>query len=76
MKLTSLEAEFIAEMAQEPGSDNEWANFDPPFVRKAYDRFVRKGWLEYKDEDRDRSFRWTASGLDALSKMSGDTSHE
>jgi len=71
MKLTELEKEFIAEMALEPGSDNEWANFDPPFLRKAYDRFVRKGWLEYKGDGQDREFRWTPAGRNALDKERG-----
>lgn len=68
MKLTSFEAEFIAEMEVEPGGPNEWAHFDPPFQRKAYDRFVRKGWLEYRGDCRDREFRWTSSGRAALEK--------
>lgn len=72
MKLTSIEAEFIAEMAIEPGSDNEWAHFDPPFIRKAYDKFVRKGWLVYQGAGRDREFRWTPDGRDALAKESGE----
>lgn len=71
MKLTDLEEEFIAEMAAEPGSYNEWANFDPPFVRKAYDRFVRKGWLEYRGDGQNRDFRWTAAGRNALDKERG-----
>lgn len=66
MKLTDLEKEFILEMAQEPGSDNEWGHFDPPFARKAYDRFIRKGWLEYKGVGRDRGFKWTDAGRKAL----------
>lgn len=66
MKLTEAEGEFIAEMAVEPGSPNEWAHFDPPFLRKFYDRFVRKGWLEYQGEGRDRQFRWTPAGRAAL----------
>lgn len=72
MKLTNLESEFIAEMAVEPGSDNEWAHFDPPFIRKSYDRFVRKGWLEYECDGIDRRFRWTLAGRDALAKESGE----
>ncbi|MCD1264009.1 hypothetical protein B5M44_04435 [Shinella sumterensis] len=71
MKLNSLEEEFIAEMAAEPGSDNEWAHFDPPFVRKAYDRFVRNGWLEYRGDGHDRGFRWTPAGRNALDKERG-----
>lgn len=68
MKLNELEAEFIAEMRAEPGSDNEWAHFDPTFFRRAYDRFVRRGWLEYKGDGPDREFRWTAAGRAALEK--------
>lgn len=66
MKLTEIEREFIAEMAAEPGSDNEWANFDPPFLRKSYDRFIRKGWLEYQGDGQARQFRWTEAGRKAL----------
>ena len=66
MKMTSDEGEFIAEMRAEPGSFDEWAHFDPPFQRKAYDRFVRKGWLEYKGDGRDREFRWSPAGRKAL----------
>lgn len=72
MKLTELEAEFIAEMRAEPGSDNEWVHFDPPFIRKAYDRFARKGWVEYQGDGRDREFRWTAAGRAALEKETRD----
>ena len=71
MKLTELEKEFIAEMSLEPGSDNEWAHFDPPFIRKSYDRFVRKGWLEYKGDGQDREFRWTPASRNALDKERG-----
>lgn len=66
MKLTEHEGEFVAEMEAEPGGPNEWAHFDPPFLRKAYDRFVRKGWLEYRGDCRDREFRWTPAGRAAL----------
>lgn len=69
MKLTSLEEEFIAEMAAEPGSDNEWAHFDPPFLRKAYDRFVRKAWLEYREDGPNREYRWTSAGRNALENL-------
>lgn len=72
MKLSYLEKEFIAEMAQEPGSDNEWAHFDPPFLRRGYDRFVRRGWLEYRGDRQDREFRWTPAGLVALEKERGE----
>lgn len=67
-KLTEAEDEFIAEMAAEPGTPIEWASFDPPFLRKAYDRFVRKGWLEYKDDGPHRLFRWTPAGRSALAE--------
>lgn len=65
-KLTEAEDEFIAEMSVEPGGWNEWANFDPPFLRKAYDKFIRKGWLEYRGDGREREFRWTKAGRAAL----------
>lgn len=73
MKLTGDEKEFIAEMAAEPGSPNEWCNFDPPFVRRAYERFVRRGWLEYKFDGRERQFRWTGSGREALANKGSET---
>lgn len=66
--LSDLEKEFIAEMRAEPGSDNEWAHFDPPFLRRAYERFSRKGWLEYRGDGQDREYRWTAAGRAALEK--------
>ncbi len=66
MKLTEIEEEFVAEMAIEPVSPNEWAHFDPPFLRRAYDRFVRRGWLEYTGDGRDRQYRWTEAGRAAL----------
>ena len=71
MNLTSFEAEFIAEMEVEPGGPNEWAHFDPPFMRKAYGRFVRKGWLEYRGDGRYREFRWTKAGLQAIATSKG-----
>lgn len=71
MKLTEDEGEFIAEMEVEPGSPNEWAHFDPPFLRKAYDRFVRRGWLEYRSDGRNREFRWTDAGRQALATSKG-----
>lgn len=67
-RLTEAEEEFIAEMQSEPCSPNEWAHFDPPFLRKAYERFLRRGWLEYKGEGRDRQFRWTEAGRRLLDK--------
>lgn len=63
MKLSEAESEFIAEMASEPTA---WAHFDPPFRRAAYQRFVRKGWLTYRKDGRDREFKWTESGRAAL----------
>jgi len=70
-KLTEAEAEFVLEMAHEPGNDNEWAHFDPPFQRRFYDRFVRRGWLEYRNDGRDREFRWTEAGRLALAEQEG-----
>lgn len=66
MKLSEAEAEFVAEMSVEPGSPDEWANFDPPFLRVAYQRFVKKGWLTYRGDGRDREFMWTPAGRAAL----------
>ena len=72
MKLSALEKEFLAEMAIEPGTGNEWANFDPPFRRRAYERFLRKGWLEYRGDGQHRDFRWTPAGRNALDKERGE----
>jgi hypothetical protein len=73
VKLTEHEGEFIAEMEADPGSPNKWARFDPPFLRKSYDRFVRKGWLEYRGDGRNREFRWTTAGRQALASKGGGT---
>lgn len=73
MKLTAHEGEFIAEMEVEPGGPNEWAHFDPPFLRRAYDRFVRKGWLEYRGDGPDREYRWTPAGRQAIANSGGRT---
>lgn len=69
--MTSFEAEFIAEMEVEPCGPNEWAHFDPPFLRKAYDRFVRRGWLEYRGDGPEREYRWTDAGRQALATSGG-----
>lgn len=68
MKLTEFEAEFVAEMAVEPWDDNRWTHFDPPFPRYAYEKFVRKGWLEYEGDGASRQFRLTEEGRSALRK--------
>lgn len=71
MKLTEHEAEFVTEMNVEPSGADEWTHFDPPFQRKAYQRFVRKGWLEYRNDNRHREFRWTPAGRTALQEKQG-----
>ncbi len=39
---------------------------ETPFLRKSYDRFIRKGWLEFQGDGQDRQFRWTEAGRAAL----------
>lgn len=77
VKLTKDEREFINEMEVEPRAAGSWTHFDPPFQRKAYEKFVRRGMLEYDGDGQDRRFQWTDKGralLDAL-KDEGEVSH-
>ncbi len=69
--LTAEEHEFISEMEHEPGT--EWANFDPPFLRRFVSRLERWGWLETEGHDRDAQHRWTSAGRRALTPKPPNT---
>jgi hypothetical protein len=66
-KLTSAEAEFVAEMEHDyPGSG--WHNFDPDFRQRDIRRLFTRGWFERRGAGRDREYRWTDAGREALSR--------